>query len=124
MTFDKPEFKPGVRREPPFLLIPTEEEPKKQKTPTYNMTMEQIEAIQKRAIKEAVESAWVLMLGLPVMVLTDKNGFTPEQVDKFIDDVMALHDSYDKGYLTLADVHNALKEEAGVRITKKKERRK
>lgn len=123
MVPEKFEFKPGVRRTPPELMVkvPTDE-PAKKKTPTYNMTMEQIEAIKKAAVTEAVEAAWTLMLGLPVMVLSDKNGFTNDELDKFVDDVMALHDSYDKGYLTLADIHSALKDEAGVSIIGKRKK--
>lgn len=123
MVPEKFEFKPGVRRMPPELMVkvPTEE-PAKKKTPTYNMTMEQIQNIKKAAVDEAIEAAWTLMLGLPVMVLSDKNGFTNEELDKFVDDVMALHDSYDKGYLTLADIHFALKDEAGVSIIGKRKK--
>ena len=120
MIPEKFEFKPGVRRMPPELTVAVPVEPPKKKTPTYNFTLEQIEAIKKNAVSEAVEAAWVLMLGLPVMVLSDKNGFTDEDLDKFVDDVMELHDSYDKGYLTLADIHTALKDEAGVSIIGKK----
>ena len=117
MDLPKVEFKPGVRRLPPELMVkvPTEE-PTKKKTPTYNMTMEQINAIKKSAVNEAIEAAWTLMLGFPVMQLSDKHGFTEEDLDKFVDGVIELYDSYDKGYITLADVHMALKNEVGVSI--------
>lgn len=117
MDLPKVEFKAGVRRLPPELMVkvPTEE-PAKKKTPTYNMTMEQINAIKKSAVNEAIEAAWTLMLGFPVMQLSDKHGFTEEDLDKFVDGVIALYDSYDKGYITLADVHMALKNEVGVSI--------
>lgn len=123
MVPEKFEFKPGVRRTPPELMVkvPTEE-PAKKKTPTYNMTMEQIEAIKKAAVNEAVEAAWTLMLGMPIMVLTDKNGFTDDEVDKFVDDVMYLHDSYEQGRLTLADIHMALKDEHGISIIGKRKK--
>ena len=99
------------------------ETPKKTKTPTYNLTVEQIESLKRKAVDDAVATAWVLMLGLPVMALTDKHGFTPEQVDKLIDDVLDLHDSYEKGYLSLQDIHTALKEEAGIVIQEKQKKR-
>lgn len=99
------------------------EAPKKPKTPTYNLTVEQIDAIKKNAIHDAVEAAWVLMLGLPVMALTDKHGFTAEQVDQLVDDILDLHDSFEKGYLTLDDIHTTLKEEHGLVIREKEKKR-
>jgi len=105
------------------LAKAAEPAPKKPKTPTYNLTMEQIAAIKKSAVHDAVEAAWVLMLGLPVMALTDKHGFTAEQVDQLVDDILDLHDSYEKGYLTLEDIHATLKEEHGLVIREKEKKR-
>lgn len=98
--------------------------PKKPKTATYNLTLEQIEAMKKKAVDDAVAVALPLMLGLPAMVLTDKHGFTPEDIDTFTDGVLDLYDSFHKGYLTLDDIHAALKEECGLEIREKAKRRK
>ena len=123
---EKIEFKPGARRLPPQLVMDAPEVPtpdKTKKTPTYNLTWDQITAIKKQAVHEAVETAWVLMMGFPVMVLTDKNGFSHEEIDKFIDDILYLHDSFEEGRITLADVHNALKDEGISIIAQEKKRR-
>ena len=64
------------------------------------------------------------MLGLPVMVLSDKHDFTMEQLDVFVDDVLDLYDSYEQGYLTLQDVEAALKDEVGIIIAEKYKKRK
>lgn len=124
-----PEFKAGVRRTPPQLLVDipesaVPEQPKKKKTPTYNLTWEQIEAMKRDACREASRVLWELMLGLPVMVLNDKHDFTMEQLDVFVDDVLDLYDSYEQGYLTLQDVETALKDEVGIIITEKYKKRK
>ena len=76
-----PEFKAGVRRLPPQLLVetPAVEQPKEKKpgkTPTYNLTWQQIEAMKREACRDASRVLWELMLGLPVMVLGDKHEFT------------------------------------------------
>jgi len=98
--------------------------PKKPKTPTYNMTMEQIEGIKRAAVNEAVSKALILLFGLPVMVLRDKHGFTDEETDRFVDGITDLYDSYERGYITLQDVELALKEEAGVEFEKELRKRK
>lgn len=84
------------------------------KTPTYRLTLEQIKQIKESAVRQAVAESFILMIGLPVMQLWDHHGFQPEDLDKFTDGVMSLYDSYDKGYITLDDVRNAVKEEAGI----------
>lgn len=107
------------------MQMKTPEKQKTDKTPVYNLTLEQIEAMKRAAVDEAVEAAWVLMLGLPIMALTDKHGFTTEDVEKLVDHISDLHDSYEKGYLTLADIHDTLKEEHGITLVKRiKKRRK
>ena len=64
-------FKAGVRRTPPELIVkePVPKEQKKEKTPTYNFTWEQIQQLKKEAAKEAVNEVIELTLGIPAMVL-------------------------------------------------------
>lgn len=98
-----------------------QERQKQKSTAVYTLTAEQIEAIKREAIGEAVDTAFVLMMGLPVMVLHDKFDRIwkkEHRLENFIDEVFKLYDSFDKGYITLDDVHQALKDEAGVEIRK------
>lgn len=90
------------------------------KTPTYNLTDQQISDMKKQAAKEAVEVAWTLMLGLPCLPLMDKFGFTGEQLERYLDEVMDYYDSYEKGYITLKDVHDTVLEETGCDIIEKR----
>ena len=92
---------------------------KKEKTPTYNFTLAQIEQIKQQAAREAVHCIMELTLGFPVMVLHDKRGWRHKRLDDFINDVLELYDSYEKGYLTLEDIRTALREEGGISIEKK-----
>ena len=93
---------------------------KKGKTPTYNFTLEQIEAMltkaKEEAVREAVNSLIELMLGIPTMIHHDKHGWGKKRCSQFVDDVMNLYDSYEKGYITLEDVREALWDEADTRV--------
>ena len=64
----------------------------------------------------AADKAFLLMLGLPVMVLHDKFGFGPVRCERFTDAVLELYDSFEKGYVSLEDIHLTLKEETGITI--------
>ena len=129
------DFKPGVRQMPTAdmmeAVVRTGEAldnrrtgkakpEKKGKTPTYNFTLEQINAMMAKAkedaVKEAVGALIELMLGLPIMILHDKHGWGKTRNSRLVDDVMNLYDSYEKGYLTLEDVREVLWEEAETRI--------
>lgn len=114
-------FKAGVRRTPPELIVkvPVPKEPKKEKTPTYNLTWEQIQQIKKDAAKEAVGEVIELTLGIPAMVLKDKYGFGRKRLPEALDHMVDLYESYEQGYLTLQDIRKALWEEGGYKIEKR-----
>lgn len=114
-------FKPGVRRTPPELIVkvPVPKEPKKEKTPTYNLTWEQIQQMKKDAAKEAVGTVIELTLGIPAMVLKDKYGFGKKRLPEALDHMVDLYESYEQGYLTLQDIRKTLWEEGGYKIEKR-----
>ena len=114
-------FKPGVRRTPPELIVhvPVPKEQKKEKTPTYNFTWEQIQQMKKDAAKEAVSEVIELTLGIPAMVLKDKYGFGKKRLPEALDHMVDLYESYEMGYLTLQDIRKALWEEGGYKIEKR-----
>lgn len=58
------------------------------------------------------------MLGLPMLVLRDKYGFGKKRLERFLDQVLDVYDLFNKDYLTLEDIHQALYDETGIRITK------
>lgn len=114
-------FKAGVRRTPPELIVkvPVPKEQKKEKTPTYNFTWEQIQQMKKDAAKEAVSEVIELTLGIPAMVLKDKYGFGKKRLPEALDHMVDLYESYEMGYLTLQDIRKALWEEGGYKIEKR-----
>lgn len=81
-----------------------------------NIKAADVQKIKQDASKEAADKAFLLMLGLPVMVLHDKFGFGPVRCERFTDAVLELYDSFEKGYVSLEDIHLTLKEETGITI--------
>ena len=86
------------------------------KEPTYTLRKSDIERIKKEQTSKAVDVAFTLLLGIPVMVLHDKNGFQPDQLEAFVSDILSLYDSYEKGYIELNDIRQTLKDETGVEL--------
>lgn len=55
------------------------------KEPVVNIKAADVQKIKLDASKEAADKAFLLMLGLPVMVLHDKFGFGPVRCERFTD---------------------------------------
>ena len=74
-------------------------------------------------IKEAIDTAFILMLGLPVMIIHDKYPQLMKKVvdgkgreERFTDLLLDLYDSVNKGYVSFEDLKDCLKEECGIEI--------
>lgn len=91
----------------------------KSRVPTYNMNTQQIRTLKEDVAQKATERAFILMLGIPSMVLRDQFGFGRKRLEKFTDEVFELYDSYDKDYITLDDLIKTIYEETGVKIEKR-----
>ena len=86
-------------------------------SPTYNLSIDQIEKIKKDAADDAMSKAFVLMLGLPLMALRDEFDFGKVRLERFEDKVTKLDQSFCAGNITLGDVHKTLYEEVGLKVT-------
>lgn len=100
-------------------------QPKKE--PVINIKYSDLQKIKKEAAENAANTAFVLMLGIPAMVIHDKYSQIMKRfedgkprVERFTDLCLELYDSFDKGYITLDDLHQCLWEEAGIKIERKK----
>ena len=89
------------------------------KEPVVNIKAADVQKMKQDASKEAADKAFLLMLGLAVMVLHVKFGFGPVRCERFTVAVLDLYDSFEKGYVTLDDIHGTLKEECGITIERK-----
>lgn len=96
------------------------------KEPVLNIKASDIQQIKKDAINAATDTAFFLMLAIPVMVIHDKYPKLMRKVvdgksreERFADLCIDLYDSFDKGYVTLNDLKECLWEEAGIKFEKK-----
>jgi hypothetical protein len=96
--------------------------------PVFNMKSSDITNIKKQATRDAADTAFLLMLAIPVMVLHDKYSLLMKrEVDgksreeRFADLCLDLYDSFEKGYVTMDDLHQCLWEEAGIKIERVKD---
>ena len=96
--------------------------------PVINIKASDVERIKRQASKDASDIAFFLMIAIPVMVLHDKysllmkrevNGKSREE--RFAELCLELYDSFEKGYVTIDDLHQCLWEEAGIKIEKAKQ---
>ena len=103
----------------------------KVKVPTYNYTEEQLtafvrdavkaeeERIRKQARDEAVETVMTLLLALPMEVLIGDGYWkktAKRKIPKFLDDLLSLHDSWNKGVITLEEMRADLWKYGGVKL--------
>lgn len=96
---------------------------KKIKTPTYQVTIEQIRAYVQQGYEkgrsEAIQTATDYSMAVPIIVLRDEFGFGAKRLEKFIDATYELYDSIDQKYLNLEDIVETIKEETGVEIIRR-----
>lgn len=91
----------------------------KKKDPMVSIKQSDINAMKEEATEKGCKLAFNLMLAIPAMVIHDhyrelmkKNG----RVEKFIDLCMDTYRCYEEGYVTLKELAQILKDEAGVEI--------
>jgi hypothetical protein len=107
-----------------------QEKAQKRKTATYNLTKEQldkmieaelkdkIQEIKQEATSDAVNTAMVLMLSLPMVVLMEdywQKSFS-QRIPKFIDRVFGLYEDWQDGKVELDDLRDKLWEIGGIRF--------
>ncbi len=81
-----------------------------------NIKQDELNKIRKQAVSDATEKALLLVMALPLMALRDEFGFGKKRLERFSEKMEYLLDSFDKGYITIQDLHDCLKEEVGVEI--------
>lgn len=90
---------------------------------TYTLNEYQIEQLKNEAVSAAVDKSFILMLALPAMAFHDHRRDLWKLVvdgkgyqERFIDYVLDLYDSFNRGYITLDDCIDTIRKEAGVDI--------
>lgn len=107
-------------------------EQEKAKTATYNLTQAQLEAmiqqgigeklrqVKQEATEEAVNTAMVLLLTLPLEVLMDfywKKSYA-RRIPEFTEHVLDYYEKWQNGELDIEDLKKDLWEYAGIRLEK------
>lgn len=94
--------------------------------PVINIKPSDIRKIKKKASEDAANLAFFLMIAIPVMVLHDKYSLLMKKVvngksreERFAELCLDLYDSFEKGYVTIDDLHKCLWEEVGIKIERK-----
>lgn len=87
-----------------------------QKDPTVVVLESEIKRREDVARDEGITVGFELMLAMPIMVLRDKHGFTKEQSEEFVEEVLEVYRAMNADYVTLEDLRATLWEEAGIEI--------
>lgn len=90
---------------------------KHQKTPTYNLTREQIERIKHEATEQAAVEATILMMGIPCLVLRDLEGYGRKRFERFMDKSLFWLKSVHDGEVTLTEILKTIEDETGYSVT-------
>lgn len=69
-----------------------------------------VKKAQERAQSFALDAAWAIFF----TALRDKEGFGEKRLRRVWDEVNAISDSIRREYITVADLQQAIKEEAGI----------
>lgn len=104
---------------------------KKGHEPVINIKSADVQKIKMDAVKYASDKAFVLMLGIPTMVIHDHYGnLNRKEVDgkpreeRFVEYCLDLYDSFERGFISMDDIKWCLEEEAGIKIERIKDGKK
>ena len=96
----------------------------KTKTPTYNLTQEQLYSEIKKGVEEfreeirddVMDKALRVVAYVPLMVLRDKWGFGKKRLEKFLYEFAEQIDCLENKYVGFDDMIAAIKEETGLNV--------
>ena len=85
----------------------------KKKNPVRQLRESDIKRIKKEAADDAIRYATVIFLS----VMRDNEGYGVTRIKRVYEGIEYLADSISRGYVKLADLEQALKEEADIHIS-------
>lgn len=77
---------------------------------------------QKRRVKnrrdadKLIHSSYTAFLLLGIMALRNKFNFGGARIERWLDEINELKDSYEKGYISIYDLQTTIKEETGIEV--------
>lgn len=78
--------------------------------------------VQQRRVKnrrdadKLIHSSYTAFLLLGIMALRNKFDFGSARIERWIDEINDLKESYEKGYISVQDLQQTIKEETGIEI--------
>lgn len=99
-----------------------EQRDQQKKTKTFTLTQIQIDELKKKAVEEATDKAFMLMLVLPLEVLISEGYWlksAKKRMPKFMDDILSLYDSYESGHLSMEEMEKDLWTYGGIKCSTK-----
>ena len=100
---------------------------KPEKEATLNLKVGAIQQMKQDATNSATDTAFLLMLAIPTMVLRDnyskltrREHDGKKRIERFTDMCLELYERFDRGEITVADLEQVLSEESGIKVEKRK----
>ena len=78
--------------------------------------MQQRMVKNRRDADKLIHSSYTAFLLLGIMALRNKFDFGSARIERWIDEINNLRDSYEKGYISVQDLQKTIKEETGIEI--------
>lgn len=91
---------------------------KKVKTPTYQVTMDDIRGYVQQGYEKGRKEAFDYLIVISLIVLRDFFGFGGKRLERFIDGVYEYYESITKKLVDIDEIIEAIKEETGIEIMK------
>lgn len=89
------------------------------KEPVLSMKASDIERIKSEAREEAVDTAMILLLGIPVKVLRDKYGWgMKKRLPEFAEALLDVYSDFSSGDMTLEEFRELIYNECGIKFQK------
>ncbi len=89
------------------------------KSPTYNLSWDNMVRLKNEAYDEAVGTAMTLLLSIPVKVVVERYNWEQEDVERFCEDILDEYEKFDAGDMTLEDLQHYVFEHCGVKFERK-----
>lgn len=92
------------------------------KEPVYNMKQSDIQNMKQTAVSEAVDTAMILLLALPIKVLRDEYGWgTKKRLPEFAEKLVDEYTNFNSDEQTLEEYAQMVYEYTGIKFEKNKE---
>ncbi|MDF2608964.1 MAG: hypothetical protein K0R92_438 [Lachnospiraceae bacterium] len=85
----------------------------------YTLNQAQINQIKEKAVEEATNKAFVLMMAIPCEILANEGYWektAKQRMPKFLDDCIGLFKAYEQGVVTMEQMQSDLKKIGGIEV--------